>query len=142
MVRGGKLRRRYRDEHLLVSVISNLSSQHEQKAAVRQKVKRGPTNVPSTLHIMHECQCLYTRFSTLSSLPVTILKCWAFYCKLSSEAKIWRQRSARERTSRQAMSLTRQKILKIPPPDGVGGDGDDVRTATQTRPVWDGTIHK
>ena len=63
MVRGGKLRRRYWDEHLFVSVISNLSSQHEQKAAVRQKVKRGPTNVPSTLHIMYECQCLNTRFT-------------------------------------------------------------------------------
>ena len=115
MVRGGKLRRRHWDEHLFVSVISNLSSQHEQKAAVRQKVKRGPTNVPSTLHIMHECQCLNTRFTRDHTQMLGILLQIIVRPRRKSGG-----REAREsgQAGKQAMSLTRQKILKIPPPDG------------------------
>ena len=115
MVRCGKLRRRYWDELLFVSVISNLSSQHEQKAAVRQKVKRGPTNVPSTLHIMHECQCLNTRFPRDHTQMLGILLQIIVRPRRKSGG-----REAREsgQAGKQAMSLTRQKILKIPPPDG------------------------
>ena len=93
------------DEHLFVSVISNLSSQHEQKAAV----------VPPTLHIMHECQCLNTRFTRDHTQMLGILLQIIVRPRRKSGG-----REAREsgQAGKQAMSLTRQKILKIPPPDG------------------------
>ena len=61
-------------------------------------------------------------------------------------AKYRQQRSARERASKQAGNVINETEDSLNSASGLRsrrrGDGDDVRTATRTRPVWDGITHK